>query len=1533
MKGEKPRYYLELDTEPSLKLQLESIDRELAYIEEAQAERTRLTGLKDKGQISPADEHKLWKVSKYLDGLAKGGAALDVASVKVSGLAGKVSAKEVEVGAVHGYGQSAGATLGFLFSSTTMNRMLRGHDYRGTVQGIDQEGDPQFFLETNKVTIKELALEATVPTIAEAEKALQKAVNLLAKYPNDASLVVKRDRALVLRDAAVTYWTILEKPGGMLLGSERDKLTKAREELTKERAFFAKLLTFEDAALELGQGPDGGERVGLTAGTLHGETLEAGGVTIGAIDGKNVMVGAESRGGLSALMKDWRKELKTGQFAADSLVAKDIVHAASGATVDHVALTTAGATLDVGGKGKIGVQATKIEVTGVNVVATRRLLEAEKEFLLMVPAAARHEADDKKIKAVEESLKELDAYEDLGQETQRLLDAAKASGNPKEIAKAQESLDGVTAAKVEWQRRLILRGLSVDQLNISVLGLGNVLDEDFDPKAAVAKGFEAHGGGVGGRWFDAARLKDSRIPGLSGDEVILGPTGGTLKHSQEKTELEDFFIDSIQATGLEFHAPPHHLSSRGTSTLTNLRGNATFLREKRTDKKGYETWELARVEIPTFHIEKLEGNSLNYAFSTLGGVYDVEIASGSVGDIKVNNLQIDFKEGEKIELHGIDPQKPSGAGIDTVTNLKLVAFLGEKMSAGGVLNGSGIKAEFIHAGKQKLTIQELTATEGRFSKKGMADLGFTVRKLALSVTHEVTDKGDIFDIEQISMPSATLTKGSTFSSGTTTVEVRGRADFTGTTLSAKVTREKQGDDYKVQSVIITDLKVPEITAQDIHVTKAAAPADPAKGKKESPPIDVVVPSGTITGLHVRGFDVLNLKGSFETKSASVTDVTVEIAKKGEEAFKKIGLSVKGTGLSGTLMGKNRMIIDLGKIEELSGAFEGAGVDVQKFSLLNIGGNVDIGEDYVRVFDLNTGALKVGPIVYKDADGNQLDLASIDCPAVHLKDLKAQWTKDEATQEEKFAELKFSGLKFDKVEASGFKYRGKFTSLNDKKEEVKTTLELDAVSATLEPLVVDNFTYDGLHDLISIEPKFTNAGITQFKASFNQDVAGKFAKKVKILTDVTAKEMKANLKFGKIKSATGDAWKFSEGMFHLDAFGLKHPDVTYEGYNDKGELQEWKLQNITGESDFGLDLTGLDVHFLPDGTMYVEFNELAAKNIQLKQKGGAKIEIPLAKLKTAAVAMQGNAPDQAFDVLGATLKELELQGVKVTYEIDRSAPSTSSGKPTDPWSLDVLSSMNGDVALHFTDAAWVIDADVKVPISGGVINFNDVDLEHLGPNSAMGIDPKGIYIDGVSTVLLRDYVYERANIKDASFEVWEITEPSGPDDPGSARVTDRGSLNLRGFLEQMMNDPLPASGKAPETLEKLNRMKLTGNLTLGNDSLGTSKNRVTLSGESASKNQITINAVKLGERLEIKMPEFQASKATFEAMGKAGETGLITAKVKLEVAGLGSGPDARGHLVFTVTLTVEEGFVRDIKFGSVTVVAETAKRAKPELAIP
>ncbi|MGH9880215.1 MAG: hypothetical protein ACRD6N_02170, partial [Pyrinomonadaceae bacterium] len=61
----------------------------------------------------------------------------------------------------------------------------------------------------------------------------------------------------------------------------------------------------------------------------------------------------------------------------------------------------------------------------------------------------------------------------------------------------------------------------------------------------------------------------------------------------------------------------------------------------------------------------------------------------------------------------------------------------------------------------------------------------------------------------------------------------------------------------------------------------------------------------------------------------------------------------------------------------------------------------------------------------------------------------------------------------------------------------------------------------------------------------------------------------------------------------------------------------------------------------------------------------------------------------------------------------------------------------------------------------------------------------------------------------------------------------------------------------------------------------------------------------------------------------GETGQINAKIKMDITGLGSAPNAAGHLVFTVTLEVDNGTVKSIKWGKVAVISEIKARAEEQ----
>jgi hypothetical protein len=190
------------------------------------------------------------------------------------------------------------------------------------------------------------------------------------------------------------------------------------------------------------------------------------------------------------------------------------------------------------------------------------------------------------------------------------------------------------------------------------------------------------------------------------------------------------------------------------------------------------------------------------------------------------------------------------------------------------------------------------------------------------------------------------------------------------------------------------------------------------------------------------------------------------------------------------------------------------------------------------------------------------------------------------------------------------------------------------------------------------------------------------------------------------------------------------------------------------------------------------------------------------------------------------------------------------------------------------------------------------------------------------------LYEKPNIPGSTPAVIEIEPSSGPDDMPTEKIISRGSLDLKLFLEHMLNDPSTGSGGAPEQLGITNTLRVQGDLQAGDDTIGTSKNNAVLSGKAAGKNRISISSVRLGRNLLLEISEFQASKANFEMLGKPGETGQIKANITLAVTGLGSGPDTSGHLKFTVTLTLVKGEVRDIKFGNVSLASASALRARP-----
>jgi hypothetical protein len=244
-----------------------------------------------------------------------------------------------------------------------------------------------------------------------------------------------------------------------------------------------------------------------------------------------------------------------------------------------------------------------------------------------------------------------------------------------------------------------------------------------------------------------------------------------------------------------------------------------------------------------------------------------------------------------------------------------------------------------------------------------------------------------------------------------------------------------------------------------------------------------------------------------------------------------------------------------------------------------------------------------------------------------------------------------------------------------------------------------------------------------------------------------------------------------------------------------------------------------------------------------------------------------------------------------------------------WRFDALDRMEGALRVFIRDAAWVVDADISIPVTAGRLDFDHVVVEHLGPNSSMGISRNSIYIDAPNQVRTDLFRFGTPTVPGAVFET------RGAGFPGT-RVTDRGSIELKAFIEAMLEAPADqqVGGIASREVQvMLDRTKLDGELRLGDGPIGTAQHHAVLAGQAQGRNRISLTAAVLGQRLVVRIPELAADTVRFELFGRPGRAGALSAHVELQLTGL-SGTAAQREGDGGIAATVSRLSLRDVELG-------------------
>jgi hypothetical protein len=288
-----------------------------------------------------------------------------------------------------------------------------------------------------------------------------------------------------------------------------------------------------------------------------------------------------------------------------------------------------------------------------------------------------------------------------------------------------------------------------------------------------------------------------------------------------------------------------------------------------------------------------------------------------------------------------------------------------------------------------------------------------------------------------------------------------------------------------------------------------------------------------------------------------------------------------------------------------------------------------------------------------------------------------------------------------------------------------------------------------------------------------------------------------------------------------------------------------------------------------------FQRLRIDRIELHD---LKLQTPLGPLTAASATLLNltarlrSAPQPGGPLArlaGLTVGELRLRGASV--ELDALPPHRA-----DPvhkaWRLEPLAALEGALHADIADAAWVFDADVTIPISLGRIDFQRATVEHVGPDSSMGLDRKAIYVDAPNgrTDL---FLLSATPVPGARFErrggllsLWG---------------GDRGSIELQPFVEGLLSG-VAIGTLAPGTRDMIARTRVSSELRLGDGVIGDDRDRVVLAGREQGKNRIELASTPSEAGFVLRMLDLAAVESRFELLGKVVSTGALAGTLSVQL---------------------------------------------------
>ena len=286
----------------------------------------------------------------------------------------------------------------------------------------------------------------------------------------------------------------------------------------------------------------------------------------------------------------------------------------------------------------------------------------------------------------------------------------------------------------------------------------------------------------------------------------------------------------------------------------------------------------------------------------------------------------------------------------------------------------------------------------------------------------------------------------------------------------------------------------------------------------------------------------------------------------------------------------------------------------------------------------------------------------------------------------------------------------------------------------------------------------------------------------------------------------------------------------------------------------ISLEGLTSGLSTDGAHQIGIERFEAASIHAAS-GPLELEVgqlALHKL-VALVRIEGGRPRlSALEAASAELSGVKVQGPLILPRQPEGNGSASQAAAAS-WNLGPLAAADGTIRAEILDAHLLFDADVTVPIRQGKVDFSDATVEHVGPDSRMGVSRLGLYVDAPNG---RSYLYQFPSAPVAGVEYERRGAVLGP------WVTDRGNLQLQAFVEQLLRQP--RGGKGPGFTEQarllFDRTAVSGDVQLSDGRFAAPGVQADLVGRAEGRNTARLHSEAVGRGLTVELASLSARQA-------------------------------------------------------------------------